>query len=84
MKILIVDDQRSARRVLRQMLSSLGDVDLLEAGSVDEALAAVEHQAPDLLLVDIRMSSDARDRGGLDLLRRLRAGGATAPAIMVT
>src|SRR5580700_8480285 len=50
MKTLIVDDQRSARRVL----------------------------------LDIRLSDDARDRGGLDLLRKLRANGSNIPAIMVT
>ena len=37
---------------------------MLEAGSVGEALAAVERTPPDLLLLDIRLSSDARDRGG--------------------
>jgi DNA-binding NtrC family response regulator len=85
MKILIVDDQRSARRVLRQMLSELRDVEFAEAGSVGEALEAVERATPDVLLVDVRMSStDARDRGGLDLLRRLRASGRTTPAVMVT
>jgi DNA-binding NtrC family response regulator len=84
MRILIIDDQRSARRVLREMLSTLDDVDFAEASSVDEALESVRRSAPDLLLVDIRMSSDARDRGGLDLLRKLRAAGASAPAVMVT
>jgi two-component system response regulator HydG len=84
MKILIVDDQRSARRVLREMLAPLRDVELLEAGSVAEALETVQRVSPDLLLVDIRMSSDARDRGGLDLLRKLRATGAPTPTVMVT
>jgi DNA-binding NtrC family response regulator len=84
MKILIVDDQRSARRVLREMLSPLEDDEVLEAGSVSEALAVVERSPPDLMLLDIRLSADARDRGGLDLLRRLRASGASVPAVMVT
>ena len=30
MKILIVDDQRSGRRVLKQMLAALPDVEILE------------------------------------------------------
>jgi DNA-binding NtrC family response regulator len=84
MRILIVDDQRSARRVLRGMLANLRDVELLEAGSVVEALDAVQRTAPDLLLVDIRMSSDSRDRGGLDLLRQLRSAGDATPTVMVT
>src|SRR3569832_598770 len=84
MKILIVDDQRSGRRVLRQMLASLPDAELLEAGSRDEALAVVEKSSPDLLLLDVRLSDDPRDRGGLEILRKVRASGRQAPAVMVT
>ncbi|HEY1692025.1 MAG TPA: sigma-54 dependent transcriptional regulator [Polyangiaceae bacterium] len=84
MKILIVDDQRSGRRVLRQMLSTIPDASIDEAANVTEALAAVERMGPDLLLLDIRLSDDARDRGGLEVLRRLRATGASVPAVMVT
>ncbi len=40
--------------------------------------------SPDLLLLDIRLSSDPRDRGGLDLLRKIRATGNAVPAVMVT
>jgi DNA-binding NtrC family response regulator len=84
MKILIVDDQRSGRRVLKQMLAALPDVDFLEAASIDEALQAVEKSSPDLLLLDIRLSDDPRDRGGLEILRRVRASGRQTPAVMVT
>jgi DNA-binding NtrC family response regulator len=83
-KILIVDDQRSGRRVLKQMLGALPDAELLEAASVDEALAAVEKSSPDLLLLDIRLADDPRDRGGLEILRRVRASGRQTPAVMVT
>ncbi|MGH7270822.1 MAG: sigma-54-dependent transcriptional regulator [Polyangiaceae bacterium] len=84
MKILIVDDQRSARRVLRLMLAGLDEAELMEAGSVEEALSVVQRTPPDLLLLDIRLSPDARDRGGLDLLRKLRTSGSKIPAVMVT
>ena len=84
MKILIVDDQRSGRRVLKQMLAALPEVDLLEAANIDEALSAIEKSAPDLLLLDIRLSDDPRDRGGLEILRRVRASGRQTPAVMVT
>ena len=84
MKTLIVDDQRSARRVLRMMLSALDGLEVSEASSVEEALASIDRSPPDLLLLDIRLSDDARDRGGLDLLRKLRANGSNIPAIMVT
>ncbi|HEX9298343.1 MAG TPA: sigma-54 dependent transcriptional regulator [Polyangiaceae bacterium] len=84
MKILVVDDQRSARRVLKQMLADLGDVEIVEAGSVTEANAAIEASSPDLLLLDIRLSEDPRDRGGLEVLRAVRATGRTTPAVIVT
>jgi DNA-binding NtrC family response regulator len=83
-KILIVDDQRSARRVLRQMLAPMPGTTVVEADSVESALAIVESESPDLLLLDVRLSEDVRDRGGLEVLRRVRASGKTTPAVMVT
>lgn len=84
MRILIVDDQRSARNVLRRMLEPLPDTEVYEATSKAEALARASSHDPDLVLLDIRLSKDPRDRGGLDLLSELRGVGSTAPAIMVT
>jgi DNA-binding NtrC family response regulator len=84
MKVLVVDDQRSARRVLKQMLADLSGVEIYEAGRFEEAMAVVEAAAPDLLLLDIRLSDDPRDRGGLDVLRAVRASGRMTPAVMVT
>jgi DNA-binding NtrC family response regulator len=84
MRILVVDDQRSGRLVLRQMLASVADVQVREAASVAEALAAVAADAPDLLLLDLRLSADARDRGGLDILRKVRASGSDVPVVIVT
>jgi DNA-binding NtrC family response regulator len=85
MKILIVDDQKSARRVLRHLLVDLPAVELIEASSVEEARERVESQNPDALLVDIRLSTtDSTNRGGLDFLRWLRASGRSTPAVMVT
>ncbi len=84
MKILLVDDQRSARRVLRQMLATVEGAEFLDAASVDEALAILEKTPPDLMLLDMRLTSDPRDRGGLDLLRKARAMRSNVPAVMVT
>ena len=84
MKILIVDDQRSARRVVREILADVPEVEIVEADSDVTAIAMIEREAPDLLLLDIRLSADIRDRGGLDLLQQLRASGTATPAIMIT
>jgi DNA-binding NtrC family response regulator len=84
MKILVVDDQRSARRLIKQMLAVLEDVEVIEASSVQDALQTIEATSPDLLLLDIRLSDDVRDRGGLDILRATRAAGRSTPAVIVT
>jgi DNA-binding NtrC family response regulator len=84
MKILVVDDQRSARRLLKQMLSELEGVEVVEAATVTDALAVVDNGAPDLLLLDIRLSEDPRDRGGLEILRTVRSSGRSIPAVIVT
>lgn len=84
MKILIVDDQRSARRVLRQILADLKYAETAEADSVESAKSAVETGDIDLMLVDVRLSDNPTDRGGLDLLSWVRASGRSTPAIMVT
>jgi DNA-binding NtrC family response regulator len=83
-KILLVDDQRSARRVLRNLLSELPELEVIEACSVEEAKESIEGQSPDAALVDIRLSTEPTDRGGLALLRWLRGSGRSTPAVMVT
>jgi DNA-binding NtrC family response regulator len=83
-KILVVDDQRSARRVLKNMLLRLEDVEVIEAGSAEEAIQATEEDGPDLLLLDIRLSADPRDRDGLEVLSKLRAKGNMTPAVVIT
>ena len=84
MKILVVDDQRSARRVLRNTLLRLDGVEILEAASVEQALQLTAETRPHLLLLDIRLSDDPRDRGGLEVVSRLRAKGDATPAVMIT
>jgi DNA-binding NtrC family response regulator len=83
-KILIVDDQRSARRVLRQILAEVSYAELTDADSLETAKAAVQAGDIDLMLVDVRLSENPTDRGGLDLLSWVRASGRSTPAVMVT
>jgi DNA-binding NtrC family response regulator len=84
MKILVLDDQRSARMVLVHMLGQLRNVTIIEAGTVEEAKQKVESENPDAMLLDIRLSSGPTDRGGLDFLRWVRESGRGTPAVMVT
>jgi two-component system response regulator HydG len=66
------------------MLAEIPGLTLEEAASAEEALRACEGIRPDLVLLDIRLGDDPRDRAGLDVLRRLRAAGNAVPVVMVT
>jgi DNA-binding NtrC family response regulator len=79
-KILLADDEANVRRVVRRLLSTSPDLEIAEASSVTAALAQIEADAPDLLLLDLYMG----DQTGLDLLRELRKQGRAIPAVMIT
>jgi two-component system LytT family response regulator len=79
-RILVVDDERLARRRLRQLIDEAPGWDVVgEAGSGREAIAAIEDLEPDLVLLDIELT----DRTGFDVVS---AVGATRmpPVIFVT
>ncbi len=78
-RILIVDDEKNMRWVLSQALSAEG-FEVLEAVDGKEALAAVADCEPDVMVLDHRMPAP----DGMEVLRRLRAKGATFPVIMLT
>jgi two-component system LytT family response regulator len=68
MKALIVDDEPLARRELRRLLAEFPWVEIIgEAGNIAEAAKAIEADAPELLLLDIKMPGGS----GFDLLAQL-------------
>jgi len=78
-RVLIVDDDAASRRLLEVRLRALG-CDVAMASDGREALAAVHHEAPALMLLDLQMPRMA----GMDLLRALRRDGFDLPVIVVT
>ncbi len=65
---MIVDDEPLARRELRRLLAEFPWVEIVgEAGNIVEAAKAIEADAPDLLLLDIKMPGGS----GFDLLAKL-------------
>ncbi|MBL9205216.1 MAG: response regulator [Opitutaceae bacterium] len=56
-RILVVDDERTNREILIEMLEPLGFM-IEEAEDAATARAAVARQAPDLVLLDLRMPGD--------------------------
>src|SRR5581483_1879107 len=83
-RILILDDQKSARRVLKQLLSGLSYAEVVEADSLAAAKVIVDTSNVDMCLVDVRLSENTTDRGGLEFLAYLRSQGRAIPAVMVT
>ncbi|WP_240096428.1 hybrid sensor histidine kinase/response regulator [Thermomonas flagellata] len=80
-RILVVDDQPANLRVVATLLERHG-LTAVAAGSGREALAAARADAPDLLLLDMRMPG----MDGFELLAAFRADPALAdiPAIFLT
>jgi DNA-binding NarL/FixJ family response regulator len=69
-RIYIVEDHPTFREGLTQVLNGTGDLTVCGmAGSVDQALPAIERAKPDLVLVDISLPG----KSGLDLIKELRA-----------
>ena len=72
-RILILDDQRAARRVLRSVLASIDDLHFEEAATLDQALALCREQRFDAYLVDIHLSESPLERGGIEFIKQVPA-----------
>ena len=82
MKVLIADDDRLIRAMLRHLLAELGH-QVLEAENGEEAVSRAEREDPDAVILDFLMPR----LSGLDALRRLRARGTRGrrlPAVLLT
>jgi chemotaxis protein CheC len=77
--ILVVDDSRIARAVIRQILEKAGH-QVTEAPGVAAALAQVEQHAPDCVTSDMLMP----EGGGRSLMDALHARGVDVPVVVVT
>ena len=79
MRLLVVDDDRALRDVLRRTLTLAGyDVRLAESGAA--ALAEVAGSAPDAVVLDVGLP----DIDGLEVCRLLRREGNRVPVLMLT
>jgi two-component system, chemotaxis family, chemotaxis protein CheY len=81
-KILVVDDYPTMRRIVRTLLDQIGYKDVEEAGDGAEALDRVRASRFDLVISDWNMEPMT----GLDLLKQIRSDAALSktPFIMVT
>ncbi|MBU0969767.1 MAG: response regulator [Proteobacteria bacterium] len=81
-KVLIVDDFATMRRILKNILKQLGFKNLVEADDGTTAWDILENQAIDLIISDWNMPKMT----GLELLKKVRADSryARKPFLMVT
>ena len=80
-RLLVVDDTPNNVKLLADVLRARG-YDVVTAASGLEALARIETDRPDLVLLDVVMP----EMSGYEVCRRIRASAATAalPVVMVT
>jgi two-component system response regulator AtoC len=78
-KVLIVDDEKLIRWSVRQQLEEWGYT-ALEAESGTGGLAQIRAEAPDLVVLDVRLP----DLSGIEVLREIKQNNLSIPVIMIT
>jgi two-component system cell cycle response regulator DivK len=80
-RILVIEDQEDNRRIVRDLLTSVG-YRIIEAVTGEEGVTAAELHVPDLILMDIQLPGI----DGYEATRRIKANPALRhiPIIVVT
>ncbi len=78
-RVLVVEDEAPLRLIVRRNLERRG-IEVTEAGTAAEALAAARRDPPDLLVLDINLP----DRSGWDVLSQLRESGSVPRTIVMS
>jgi DNA-binding NtrC family response regulator len=78
-KVLIVDDEKLIRWSVRRQLEEWGYL-ALEAESGTGGLAQIRAEAPDLIVLDVRLP----DLSGIEVLREIKQNNLSIPVIMIT
>src|SRR5947199_1810435 len=78
-RILVIDDESAIRDSLRATLEYEG-YEFVGAATGQEGLALAEREAPDLVLLDVKMPG----MDGLDVLERLRSMNESLPVVVIS
>ncbi len=77
-KVLVIDDELGPRESIRFLLNEGHDV--FCAGSVDNGVALLRKESPDVVIMDIKMPK----KSGIDGLREIRARDSDVSVVMLT
>jgi two-component system nitrate/nitrite response regulator NarL len=66
-RILVADSLRIFRAGVRNLLARESDFEVIEAGTLDEVFRAIEHECPDIALIDLELPP----LGGVAAVQRL-------------
>jgi DNA-binding response OmpR family regulator len=78
-RLIVVEDQRDLRELLATAFSLEGYA-VSTAASGEEALALVQREVPDLIVLDLSLPG----MSGIETLRRIREGGRAPRVVIVT
>ena len=68
LKVIIIDDERLARRELRSLLSDFAEISIIgEAENLTEAVNLIQTQKPDVVFLDIQLQNE----NGFDLMEKV-------------
>jgi len=79
--ILIVDDERDIRELISDILEDEGYATRL-AGNSDDAMAAINAQAPALMILDIWLKDSQMD--GIDILKTVKRDNPDVPVVIIS
>ena len=79
-RVLVIEDEAVLRASVARGLGKVAAVEVDQAGTLDEAVAALDRNAPDVIVSDI----DLPGRSGLELLGELGRRGLHVPIVFVT
>lgn len=80
-RVLLVDDHEIVRLGLMTLINDHPDMEVVgEAGSAAEALRAVEHLSPNVVLMDVRLPGE----GGIEAARQISARFPKTRVVMLT
>ena len=80
-RVLLCDDHEVVRRGLRGLLEAVPYIDVVaEAGDADAAVAAVDRDQPDVVVMDVRLPT----RSGIEACRDIRSAHPETNVLMLT